>query len=212
MSEGFYAKKGYAIYAEKRKWTVEPWIKRQWLKYNQWEDTYESHLKTNPKLAFAREMQELEAGLGVLDGLERQQRCYDLAVRYAQTTFTGDCWFIMRDMKSVNDTLRANETDLQAKARTLLATAAQTTDKALRRKALFALAYSGLYSEQQWWYTEEWDNNAYKYIRVPRPQAMQFKAFATLADYDRGGQAKSTDYVSRCDEYKQFIKKSGMKQ
>ena len=197
----YYNKKGYAVYAVHRKWTVEPWIKRQWLKEGmEYSDDHET-VRENPKLLFAREMQQLEQGMGVLNGLELQQRCYDLAVRYAQASFTGDCWFLMRDGKSYSDTVRTNEIDLQAKARDLLRQTSVTTNAKLREKALFALAYGGLYSEKQAWCDNEWDSNLMKYVAKPRPHSPQYQAFATLVKAVAGAESP---YVSRCDEYKRY--------
>ncbi len=197
----YYDKKGYAVYALYRKWNVEPWIKRQWLKEGmEYEETHEP-LTANPKLLFTREMQQMEQGMGPLNGLARQQRCYDLAVRYAQVAFTGDCWFIMRDGKSVSDTLRTNETDLQARARDLLRQASTTTDAKLREKALFALAYGGLYSEEQLWYKSEWDDQLAKYVSKSQKQSPQYQAFTTLYKTVAGTESP---YVSRCDEYRRY--------
>lgn len=200
----FYDNKGYAIYALHRTWTVEPWLKRQWLKQYMEYDESHAPLKANPKLTFAREMQELEGGLGVLTGTARHQRCYDLVVRYAQVAFTGDCWFIMRDGKSVGDTVRSNEADLQARVRDLLRQASQTNDKRLRERVLFALAYGGLYGEEQLWYEEEWNDNLLKYVAKARPNTAQYHAFAALADFEKN--STESDYVSRCDEFRQFMK------
>ena len=203
----FYRNKGYAVYAAYRQWTVEPWIKRQWLKDDM---TYSSIgpdlLTANPKLVFAQEMETLEQELTVLNRDARQQRCYDLAVRYAQATFTGDCWYLMRDGKSVLDTLRTNEADLQAKARNLLREASQTANQKLKERALFALSYSYLYTEDQRWYNLDWDSDVMKYVVIPQPDNQQYKAFAALANFANYSTAPESDYVSRCDEYKQFKK------
>ena len=204
----FYQKRGYAPYAAFRQWKVEPWIKRQWLKEDQ---TYNSidptMLLANPKLVFSKEMESLEGELSVLAGTSRQQRCYDLAVRYAQTSYTGDCWYLMRDGKSVNDTLRANEVDLLARTRDLLRQASQTADQKLKERALFALSYGELYSEDQTWYDLDWNSSEMKYDIVPRPNTSQYKAFTALANFVHFSNATESDYVSRCDEYKQFKKR-----
>ncbi len=200
----FYRDKGYANYAALRQWTVEPWIKRQWLKDDM---TFSpSQLRANPKLAFAKEMETMEQELTVLNRETRQQRSYDLAVRYAQCSYTGDCWYLMRDAKSVTDTLRANETDFLAKARNLLREASQTANQKLKERALFALSYSYLYSEDERWCNYNWDVNESKYVLVPQANALQYKAFASLADFAHYSTAPESDYVSRCDEYKQFKK------
>lgn len=199
----FYDKKGYAVYALYRKWNVEPWVKRQWLKEGmEYEENHEP-LTVNPKLLFAREMQQMEQTIGPLNGLARQQRCYDLAVRYAQVSFTGDCWFIMRNGKSVSDTLNTNETDFMGRARDLLRQASTTTDAKLREKALFAMAYGGLYQEAQLWCDYIWDSNLSKIIPKPRPQTAQYKAFTALYKTLAG---KESPYVSRCDEYRKYKK------
>ena len=148
-------------------------------------------------------MQEKELGLTLLDGADRQKLCYDLAVRYAQAHFTGDCWFLMRNGKSVSDTLRVNEADLAKTAIELLQQAALTTDAKLKEKVLFALAYKGLYTNP--WYQEEWNDAKMKYDRHPDSLSPQYKAFAALADFEKRNSAPST-YVSRCDEFKQFKK------
>ncbi len=203
----FYLNKGYAPYAAYRQWKVEPWIKRQWLKddvvYSPVEPTM---LLANPKLVFAQEMETLESGLSVLSGTARQQRCYDLAVRYAQANYTGDCWYLMRDGKSVCDTLRTNETDLLARTRDLLRQASQTADQKLKERVLFALAYGELYDREQKWYDLDWNSAEMKYDIVPRPNTLQYKAFTTLANFAHFSNASESEYVSRCDEYKQFKK------
>ena len=198
----FYHERDYAVYAAHRTWTVEPWMKRQWLKEYMEGSDVPLLLRANPKLTFAREMERLEQGLGVLTGADRQRRCYDLAVRYAQAAFTGDCWFLMRDGKSVSDSVRTNEADLLLRARTLLQEACQAADAGLREKALFALAYGGLYDEGQAWRESVWSDEASDYITVARPQTSQYRAFEALAAAVTAG--AESDYVSRCDEYRQF--------
>ena len=199
----FYNEQGYAVYAANRRYDVEPWIKRQWLKRTLEYGGTKWNLKSNPKIDFAREMQEKELGLTLLDGADRQKLCYDLAVRYAQAHFTGDCWFLMRNGKSVSDTLRVNEADLAKTAIELLQQAALTTDAKLKEKVLFALAYKGLYTNP--WYQEEWNDAKMKYDRHPDSLSPQYKAFAALADFEKRNSTPST-YVSRCDEFKQFKK------
>ena len=203
----YYSQKGYAPYAAHRSWAVEPWIKRQWLKDEVVYSDTPVTLRLNPKLAFAAEMETLEQELNVLNRDARQKRCYDLAIRYAQATYTGDCWFLLSDAKSITDSVRANETDFLAKARTLLKEASQTADQKLKERVLFALAYSGLYPEDQIWYTTEWSSEESKYLTLPRTESLQYKAFAALATFNRFSKAPESDYVSMCDEYIQFKKR-----
>lgn len=202
----YYSEKGYAVYAANRRPSVEPWMKRQWLSSKVLYSDQPVKLKENPKLAFAREMQSLEEGMAKLDNKQQLQRCYDLAARYAQVSVRGDCWFIMRDGIGGGDTVRVGETDFQAKAVALLKKAAQTTDAALKEKVLFALSYGGLYSIGQEWYTTEWVSEKSDFVRRPAKDRQQYKAFAELAKYEQAAYAVHSGYVSRCDEYKQFLK------
>jgi len=197
----FYNRKSYAPYAAIRKPQVEPWLKRQWLASAQ-ADGEDWDMPENPKLAFAREMQELEGQLNILTGELRQQCCYNLAVRYAQANFTGDCWFLMRDGKSANDSVRNHEVDLAAKALELLREASTTTNEQLKEKALFALSYGELL--KGWWYNTQWNSAKAKYDYLPNPSSSQWKAFAQLFEFEKTNSVGEAPYVSKCDDYKNF--------
>ena len=200
----YYNDMGYVVYAANRRWDVEPWLQRQWLP--QYDDALRRTLTANPKETFASEMLSLENKLSThlaprTSHLEKLY--YDLAVRYAQACFTGDCWYLMRNAKSVSDTLRLNETDLAAKALALLEKAAQSSDIALRERALFARSFGELHTAR--WYRNEWNDKLVDYERITDRQSSQYKAFATLAAFEQKRSAPAP-YVSRCDEYRQFRK------
>jgi hypothetical protein len=202
IPKSFYEQKGYAVYAANRSWQVEPWLKRQYLKSNvEYSDT-KWQLSSNPKLTFAQEMQKMEGEQNVLSGDALAKRCYALAVRYAQAHFRGDCWWLMRNGKSAGDVQRDGESDLAKKAVSLLQKASISKDAALRERALFALCYGELYKE--YWYKEKWNSETYKYDRIPDSKSLQYVAFKTLSDFEAS--RTPADYVSRCDEYKQFKK------
>ena len=186
----------------------EPWITRQWIKDSDEAKAREYNwtVQENPKLLFAKEMQMMEGTMNVLSGKALCQRCYNLATYYAQANFTGDCWWLMRDGKSVGDTLRVNEVDLRAKTKELLLKASQTTDFALKEKALFALSYGELYEENQRWFINEWNNETYEYDRKTCANAPQYLAFAALANFEKQNATPTSQYVSRCDEFIQFRK------
>ena len=196
----FYKERGYARYAAFRKFSVEPWVTRQWDN----DDRPQMTLKTNPKMAFAKEMQRLEASEKVLSGKALQQCYYDQAVRYAQVSHTGDCWYVMRDAKSVSDTVRLNETDLAAKALSLLRKASTTTDPVLKEKALFGQCY--VYLHPTPWFEYEWNSTTSEYDRKSLKGSSQWRAFAALVDYEKQNAVRTSMYVSRCDEYIQFKK------
>lgn len=197
----YYEKKAYAVYAANRKYDIAPWMKRQWLT-NAVLNNQESRLRVNPKLSFAREMQRIEGGLNVLSGETLRKQYYELAVRYAQASYTGDCWYLMRNGKSVSDTLRVNETDLAAKAAQLLKKAGIPKDQQFKEKILFARAY--IYMNPSPWRTKIWNSKTYEYNYEPDPQAAQYKALAALAEFEKSiGEPRG--YVSNCDEYRQFL-------
>ena len=199
----YYDKRGYAVYAANRSYNIGPWIKRQWLSDNI-DYSKEWKLGVNPKLVYAREMQKMEGELNVLTGETLKKQYYELAVRYAQASFTGDCWFLMRDTKSVMDTVRVNEVDLAAKAALMLQKAGEPKDFLLKEKVLFAKAY--VYMNPSPWYDRIWNNETYEYNFLPNPRSQAYKAFAVLAEFEKKHPSETSGYVSRCDEYKQFLK------
>ena len=202
IPKSFYEQKGYAVYVVNRSWQIEPWIKRQFLKSDVEYSEMKWQLSNNPKLTFAQEMQKMEGEQNVLNGDALAKRCYALAVRYAQAHFRGDCWWLMRNGKSSADEQRNGEVNLAQRAIGLLQKASISKDAALKERALFALCYGELYKE--YWYKEKWNSETYKYDRVPDSETMQFAAFKTLSKYEAS--RTPADYVSRCDEYKQFKK------
>jgi len=202
----FYQNRGYALYAALRRTSVEPWIERQFLRDAEYYSEGARRLYESPKLVFAKQMQQMEYGMNMLQGKSRYQRCYDLAVRYAQVNFSGDCWFIMRDAKSPGwDEVRPNEVDLAARALDYLREAAQTTDPQLKERALFALSYGEL-QPKGLWASLEWNSEKADYDRIPQRNSSQWKAFASLIDFERQNPAGIARYVSRCDEYDTFLK------
>lgn len=202
VSVSYYAERGYAPYAALRRWTVEPWVHRQWLFEEQVYGDRAAKLGFNPRLAFAKEMQTKEAGLNLLKSNLRQQRCYDLAVRYAQADMTGDCWYLLSSTKTTyyEDTL----SPYARHAIELLQEAAKSKDFYLRERALFALSY--VYLNEDCWYKAEWNREARDYDWIPLPDTRQYAAFNALYKHEQQNPGQQSDYISRCDEYRQFVK------
>ena len=195
----------YLYYSRMRSYEVEPWIKRQWLNA---EKAWETKLQwqKNIKLDFCKEMLTMENTLNVLQGKALEQRYYDLAVRYAQASIKGDCWWLLCESKNIYDSVRVNETDFGAKAVELLQKAATTRDKALKTKALFAMGWQELYNATpgaKLWTSNEWSEQASDYVRIYNRQSMQFRAFQSLFDMVDNSSSKPA-YVTKCDEYDQF--------
>ena len=200
----FYEGKGYAVYAANRRYNLGPWIKRQWLNNEALYGDNNYKFSQNPKLKFSREMQKMEGELSVLSGENMKEQYYELAVRYAQASFTGDCWWLMRDGKSVMDTVRVNEVDLAAKAASFLQKAGDPKEFLLKEKVLFARAY--VYMNPTPWYDSVWNNETYEYDHIPNPKSAQYKAFITFADFAKKHASELSGYVTRCDEYSTFMK------
>ena len=100
------------------------------------------------------------------------------------------------------DEVRVNEVDLAAKAKDYLQRALPTKDRQLKEHVLFALSY--VYLNPDRWCTFEWNNETADLVRVSQPEAAQYKAFASLVDFERKNGSSPSEYVSRCDEYVQF--------
>lgn len=156
----------------------------------------------NQKLQFAREMLQLEQGYEDLAPAVRGQRAYQLAVRYVQASYAGDAWYLTRYGKSVMDTLRSDEINMLARASDLLATAVDQGDSKWKEKMLFARAFLPLDS----WYREEWNNDRIDNDTIVERSSHQYKALQQLLDFTRKNKAGASEYVSRCDVLRQFIR------
>ena len=197
----------YLYYSLMRNHKTEPWITRQWLDSSKtWEGKYS--WRTNLKVDFCKEMQTLEGTLNMLSGKAQEQRYYDLAVRYAQASIKGDCWWLLHNSKSVYDTIRVNELDFGAKAIELLQKAAKTSDNNLKLKALFAMGYQELYtttSKGHLWFDNEWDEKVSDFVTRYYRTSPQFLAYKALFDRVEN-KPDEPAYISKCDEFTQFRK------
>ena len=196
---------GYLYYSLVRQWDVEPWSKRQWISDSEswWERNHKWWKQR--KLDFCKEVQMMENSLSLLNGKALEQRCYNLAVRYAQASIYGDCWWLLRDAKSCMDSVRVNEVDFGQKAVKMLQKAAASSDQSLKRKALFALGYRELYNDVKGlghWYTVSWDSG--EMVEAYHRNAPQFQAYQAL--YELTGDAPQEEYIRKCDAFDQFRK------
>ena len=205
-----YRSREYRYYSVLRKYTVEPWIKRQWLNSD---EAWEKDVKwwKNLKLDFCKEMQMMEGSLDLLKGKAYDQRCYNLAVYYAQASVHGDCWWLMRDFKGAYDKVRVNEVDFGQKAYEMLQKTAMSSDPALKRKALFGMGYRELYgvlpyseSNGKLWREKVWDDDKSEYVDKINSSGPQYRAFQAL--YDLTNDQPEEEYIRKCDEYAQFCK------
>ena len=192
----------YRFISLSRSWEVEPWSTRQWLNYDEMDGRNLKWWK-HKKLDFCREMQMMESSMNLLNGKALEQRCYNLAVRYAQARIQGDCWWLMHNYKSCCDGIQANEVDLGQKAIELLKTVAMSSDPKLKHKALFALGYRELYADvKDFKYWREWEWREGESTAIYHRDSPQFRAYQAL--YDEVGTEPQEDYIRKCDEYDQF--------
>ena len=195
----------YLYYSTARKYDVEPWITRQWLDSS---NAYKREQKwdKNIKLEFCKEMQAMESSLNLLQDKALDQRYYDLAVRYAQASLKGDCWWLLRNSKNIYDSVRVNEIDFGAKAVELLQKTTMTKDKNLKLKAMFAMGWQELYNATpgaKLWTSNEWNEQAADYIRQYNRESWQFRTFQNLYNMVENTPNKPA-YITKCDEYDQF--------
>ena len=197
--------KEYLYYSLVRQWDVEPWSKRQWIGDSEswWEGDHKWW--KHRKLDFCKEVQMMENSLNMLNGKALEQSCYNLAVRYAQASIHGDCWWLLRNYKSCMDTVRVNEVDLGQKAVKMLQKAAMSSDQSLKRKALFALGYRELYNDVKgikYWMEWKWVEG--ESTQIYHRDSPQFLAFQAL--YNETGDQPQEEYIRKCDEYDVFRK------
>ena len=185
-------------YMATRSFTTEQWRKSQLKAMSDLMN--KTHLKSNKKIEFAKEMNELEHKMSVADKETCLQLAYDYAVRLFQASYMGDCWFLTHYGKSVSDTARIGERDFVALSRDYLERAAQSNNFLLKEKALYAIGYIPL----DRWYEEDWDSDMSDFIKKPRRESRQYHALTKLLSlYDNH---PMSDYVSKCDVLKEFRK------
>ncbi len=200
----YYEGQGYAVYAANRRHDLGPWIRRQWLDSTTLYSDTKWELGRNPRLVFAQEMLKMEGETAVLSGETQKKQYYELAVRYAQASQSGDCWFLTHDSKSAYNLSGADDVDFDAKALSLLEKAGSPKDFLLKEKILTGKAY--LYGFTSPWYEMVWNDQTCESDRVVRPNALGYKAWAELAAFEKAHAPKTSGYVSRCDEYNNFLK------
>ena len=197
----------YLYYSTARKYDVEPWLTRQWLDSSNAYKRKQEWTK-NIKIEFCKEMQTMESSLNLLQSKAQEQRYYDLAVRYAQASLKGDCWWLLRNSKNAYDSVRVNEIDFGAKAVELLQKTAMSKDKDLKLKAIFAMGWQELYNATpgaKLWTSNEWNDQADDFITLYHRQSSQFLAFQSLYNLVENSPNKPA-YITKCDEYDQFRK------
>lgn len=198
VSLSFLSGQNISAYSARRRYDVERWFRKQKLS---WEEEGPTDVATNRKLDFCREMQMLERKYARALGEERCRQAYELAVRYYQASFSGDCWYLTRyGVSTWNDSLRTDEADFAARAGRLLAEAKKSTSRTLREKSIYAAAFINY----QPWRTEEYDWEQRKPVYTVH-RGHQYDALTELWKYMLSHR-DAPAYMSRCDRLLEFAR------
>ncbi|MBO4659469.1 MAG: hypothetical protein J5637_07595 [Prevotella sp.] len=197
VPNGFYENLNISWYLANRDYTKPCWTERQ-KTYE--EGMHQAEVTKNRRADFCREMNQLLEQYTLANDQTRPQVAYDLAKRYYQASYWGDCWWLTAYGHSCTDSARVARPDFVQKAIDYLQESKLSNDATLRLNSLYALAFI----PQDPWCDIDYDFNTDKYIYIPRRGARQFNALAALNTYVKQSSATMPQYVSKCDVLKKF--------
>ena len=200
VSMKFLSSQNIAWFMANRDWTKARWFECQSCKGYDYEKTTFS---SNPKVRYCEEMSRLTDTYNSTTGEQHLQAAYDLAVRYFQSSYMGDCWYLTRYSQSVYDTAYVNRPDPSLKALRLLEESKKSSNLTLQFNSLYAL---GFIPVGQWYTDGEWNSETYQYDIVALPQSRRYKALTELNRFVRSHPTEGSAYVRKCDVLKQFRK------
>lgn len=154
----------------------------------------------NTKAVFCKQMLSLQSKYQMANQKTRPAVAYDLAKRYYQASYLGDCWFLTHYGWSSTDTVRTGEKDFVSEAVSYLQAAKKTDNLKLRQEVLYALAYIPLDP----WADFGYDWTLQDFVCKPRPQSRQYRALQELGRFAASHPTQLEPYVSHCDVLKQF--------
>ena len=137
------------------------------------------------------------------EGNDKQQKAYELAVRYYQASCYGDCWFLTHYYHSVSDSARTTEKDFAAETVKYLNEAKRSENLTLRYQALYALAFMPV---EPWYMVSYDESHNYDLVYTPLPQSAQYKALTELDLFANAYPKIIDDYTRRCDVLRKFKK------
>jgi hypothetical protein len=180
-------------------------------------------LKTNRKLDFANEMNQLEATYAIANDTTRQQLAYQLAVRLVQASYYGDCWWLTDDVKT-NGSTRPKKKDLLTTALAYLQVSSGSTSFQMQEQSFYAMAWipADPWYESRYEYTDDngktvvcTDHDAYcayypldieRSNLVIRDQSSQYKCMLNLVHFADSHAQQVDTYITKCDMLRQFRK------
>ena len=190
-----------SYYLGNRDYNKAKWFVNQREGLDQSEGPGLSHLTSNPKINFCNEMNQLLSRYQLANAQARPQIAYDLAVRYYQASYLGDCWWLTQYGSSVCDTARVDRPDFVQQAIDYLQESKKSTDVTLCESSLYALAFI----PTEAWCNEDYDWSAHKSIRKLNKGNRQYKALTELYRFVNNTHPEElSTYTRKCDVLKQF--------
>lgn len=204
VSIGFLQKQNIAIFMINRSYSLPQWTAKQ-EKLEEYGDYNRQALTENKKLAFCREMLQLQSQYNLAGTpAVKQELAYQLASNYFQASYMGDCWFLTHYGQSCADTVQVWDKDFVQAAIDLLQESKLSSNKQLKQRSLYALAYI---PRDEWCtYRSEWNNETFEteYYAIPNPSSRQYLALTELAQFINSNPGVLMPEISRCDVLKQF--------
>ena len=200
----YLEKQNISWYMANRAYTVPRWFTRQLPNEPGTDGPYLASPKENLKVRYCKDMLQLQSEYNLApEGEQREAKAYELATRYYQASWYGDCWFLTHYGKSVLDSARAGELDFAKKARQLLAECKASSNLKIQYEALYALAYT----DTDLWCTTEFDDD-YNPVTVPLPASSQYKALEALSKFIKEHPEEADEHATKCDVLKEFERRS----
>lgn len=196
----YLEKQNISWYMANRAYTVPRWFVRQLPNDPETDGPHKASPKENLKVRYCKDMLQLQSEYNLAPvGEQRDIRAYELAVRYYQASYYGDCWFLTHYGKSVLDSTHDGELDFARKARELLAECKASSNLKIQYEALYALAYT----DTDLWCTTEFDDD-YNPVTVPLPASSQYKALEALSKFIKEHPEEADEHATKCDVLKEF--------
>lgn len=200
----YLEKQNISWYMANRAYTVPRWFTRQLPNEPGTDGPYLASPKENLKVRYCKDMLQLQSEYNLApEGEQREAKAYELATRYYQASWYGDCWFLTHYGKSVLDSARDGELDFARKARELLAECKASSNLKIQYEALYALAYT----DTDLWCTMEFDDD-YNPVTVPLPASSQYKALEALSKFIKEHPEEADEHATNCDVLKEFERRT----
>lgn len=200
----YLEKQNISWYMANRAYTVPRWFVRQLPNDPETDGPGKASPKENLKVRYCKDMLQLQSEYKLAPvGEQRDIRAYELAVRYYQASYYGDCWFLTHYGKSVLDSTHDGELDFARKARELLAECKTSSNLKIQYEALYALAYT----DTDLWCTTEFDDD-YNPVTVPLPASSQYKTLEALSKFIKEHPEEADEHATKCDVLKEFERRS----